>query len=111
MKETLLASMGAALMGFFTWLYSKWQTKREKKKTDLDLINDAIRPLLESIQNLTTRHNELIQKYIEEQNEKLALLAEKGELIEKIEHLEKQVKDLNSKINKLLKEKQFEKES
>jgi chromosome segregation ATPase len=100
----------AAGTGFFGWLFGKWKTPRERKKTDLQLINDAVSPLIDSIRQLTERNNEMVGKLIREQEEKLHLLEEKNEWIKErgelnaiIKKLEKEMASMNKKIETLLK--------
>lgn len=110
MKEAITTTSIAAGTGFFAWLFGKMQTRREKKKSDLQLISEAVSPLVQSIKDLTEQNNEIISKLMKEQDkvlqlmsEKSALINERGELLEKIEKLEKQVHCLTKKINELVK--------
>ncbi|NJN27155.1 MAG: hypothetical protein HC819_14845 [Cyclobacteriaceae bacterium] len=110
MSEAIWGILGAGVSGFFAWLYSKLKTKRERKQSDLELINEAIQPLLNSIQKVTSSNDELMQRYISAQNEKIKLLDEKsdllkdrGTLMDKVEGLEKEIVKLNAKINSLIK--------
>ena len=110
MKEVLPTSAIALVTGLLGWLFSKLQTRREQKESDLQLINKAISPLLASIRQLTDQSQETVQRLLAEQDkvlklmgEKAELLRERGELVDKIEKLEKQVNCLTTKINKLMK--------
>jgi chromosome segregation ATPase len=106
---TYLLPLVTALGGLFS---GKFLSKRERKKSDLQLINEAISPLITSISQLTEQNNEVVGKLLDEQDKNLKLLAEKaewikerGELKAKIERLEKTVLSLEKKIDELIKEK------
>ena len=110
MKEVITTTGVAAGTGLFAWLFAKMQTKRERKKSDFQLISETINPLLESIKLLTEQNNEVVGKLLCEQDknlvlirEKTALAIEREELIAKIEKLEKQVSNLCKKIDQLKK--------
>lgn len=101
--------------GLLGWFGSKFMTTREKKKTDLEIINGAIEPLLKSIAELTTTVERANSKLISEQEQKLALLQEKAEwmaeretLTSKIESLEKKVARLTKMVQNLSKENEKE---
>lgn len=76
------------------WVFSKLLTRREQKKTDLEIINSSIKPLLESIADLTSRLKEVTTQLLTSQDENLALRLNKTELLGKIDHLEQQVHNL-----------------
>ena len=110
MKEVITTTAISAGTGFFGWLFAKLQTRSERKKTDLQLINEAITPLLCSIKDLTEQNNDMVNRLLAEQDKNLQLIAEKSEwikergtLMEKIEELERQIKTLNKKINGFIK--------
>lgn len=103
----IIIALSTAAIG---WFFGKLQTKREQKQTDLQIIESAITPLLNSIRGLTEHSNELVTKLLAEQEKNLALieqnsalLAEKTDLINKIESLEKKVATLTSMVKKLAK--------
>lgn len=109
MKDVIAATAIAGGTGFFGWFFGKLQTNRERKKTDLQLINEAIAPLLTSISQLTKQNNEMVCQLLTEQDKNLKLIEEKSqwmkersELIEKIERLEKQVSTLSKKVGELI---------
>lgn len=110
MREVITTTTVAAGTGFFAWLFGKMQTRRERKKSDLQLVSEAVSPLVQSIKELTEQNNEVISKLMSEQDkvlqlmsEKAALINERGELLEKVEKLERQVNCLTKKINELVK--------
>jgi len=112
MNEAATTTVIAGATGFFGWLFSKWQTKRERKKSDLQMIHESTANLIESIKTLTERNGELVSELMEEQKKHLTLLkeklgwqAEREELISEIEGLKKEVKALTKKINELINEK------
>lgn len=103
------------ITGLLGWFGSKFQTTREKKKTDLEIINGAIEPLLKSIADLTATVERTNSKLIAEQEknlallqEKAALLAERETLTSKIESLEKKVARLTKMVQNLTKENEKE---
>ena len=91
------------ITGACGWLFSKLQTRREQKQTDLQLINAAIKPLLESISELTDRLKATTTALMEEKERNLKLTTERTELLDKIENLEREVKKLQRQISKLSK--------
>jgi len=104
-----LVSVLTAIIGVFS---GKYLTRREKKKTDIQLIQEAINPLLESITGLTDHNNNLIEKLLAEQLKNLELIQEragwmieKQELVSKIDKLERKVTTLAKEIKKLRDEK------
>jgi|BioPla2DNA2_1021312.scaffolds.fasta_scaffold10529_4 chromosome segregation ATPase len=108
--EIVLQIISGIVLAFSGWLFGKLMTKREKIKSDFQLINEAMHPLLESAKNLTSRNNDLVDRLLAEQdknlklmNEKTALLKERDELSHKISELEKQIKILNKRLNELIK--------
>lgn len=92
-----------AITGACGWFFSKLQTRREQKQTDLQLINAAIKPLLESISELTDRLKATTTELMEEKERNLKLTTERTELMDKIENLEREVKKLQRQISKLSK--------
>lgn len=94
------------------WFFGKLQTKREQKQTDIQIIEGAISPMLNSIKELTEHSSELVAKLLTEQEKNLklietnlALLTEKTNLVNKIESLEKKVATLTDMVKKLANEK------
>ncbi len=94
------------------WFFGKLQTKREQKQTDIQIIEGAISPMLNSIKELTEHSSELVVKLLTEQEKNLqlietnsALLADKANLVNKIESLEKKVATLTAMVKKLADEK------
>lgn len=101
-----------AATAFVGWLMGKLQTKRERKQSDIKLIENAISPLLKSIQDVTDHSTSLTDKLLKEQTKSLqlmeennALLAERVDLVNKIEKLEKKVSSLATMVKKLSNEK------
>lgn len=96
--------------GIAGWFGSRILTAREAKKTDLQIINEAITPLLNSITELTKTVEVTQTKLINEQEKSLslimenkALIAEKGDLMKKVEELEKKVAKLTKLVQNLTK--------
>ena len=90
------------------WLGAKIKTRRENKQTDLQIINGAIQPLLKSISELTDHSRTLTGELVEEQKKSLALveekrawLAERGDLLDEIDKLKKQVATLAKEVKML----------
>ena len=99
---------GTALV---TWVVSKLMTPREKRNSDLDVINKTIQPLLESISELTTHVRAVTEELVSEKaknleliNERSALLQEVEAMANKITSLEKKVTSLTSVMRKLQKD-------
>ncbi|MCD8081403.1 MAG: hypothetical protein LUF04_13685 [Bacteroides sp.] len=97
---------------FCSWIFGKLQTRREKAKSDLEIIREAIAPQLESIKVLTEHNNRMVQMYLEEQKERIQtegenkmLKAEKDDLAEKVSKLTQKVDKLEKIIQKLTHEK------
>lgn len=100
--DTLIQILLCFATAAIGWMFSKLKTQREKKESDLDLVNKSVTPLVESITKLTEQNNELVGKLTAEQDVSLRLIKEKGELLEKIEQLEREISDLRKQINKLI---------
>jgi predicted RNase H-like nuclease (RuvC/YqgF family) len=99
------------------WLSAKILTKREKKKSDIDLISSSTKDLLDGIKELTSQNKELVNELQEEQKKNLELIKEKKALLQeqldlnsKIDNLEKKVANLTAVIKKFAKEKEFKEE-
>ena len=96
------------IVGYLTKLLT---TSRERKEKDLDIINAAISPLLNSIKELTIQNKELITKLADEQTATLkqmqqnkSLLEERVELVGKIDKLTRQVELLKKALLGYMKE-------
>lgn len=101
----LIIPTASALVGFIT---KSLMTRRERTKSDLEIINQAITPLLSSIRELTEQNNSLVARLTDEQTKVLQymqknkeLLEERSELIAKIDKLTKQVELLKKMIRDL----------
>jgi chromosome segregation ATPase len=110
MKEVVTTTAVAAGTGVISWILAKMQTRRERKKSDIQLINESVQPLLLSIKALTEQNNDTVCKLLAEQDKSLKLIEEKSkwqaerhELIEKIDGLEKKIQHLQKTINKYIK--------
>ena len=112
MKEVITTTATAAGTGFFNGLFSKWQTRRERRKSDMQMIHDTTINLVGSIRTLTEQNSELVKELMNEQKKCLELLREKSVwqteregFISEIEKLRKEVKALTKKVNELINEK------
>ncbi len=83
------------------WFFSKLKTNRENKQTDLQLINEAISPLLKSIAELTQHVSTTTAELVEEKKLTLQLVEEKSALLAEIEGLNTKVTNLEKKIQSL----------
>jgi chromosome segregation ATPase len=99
------------LTAALAWLGANIKTRRANKQTDLQIINEAIAPLLKSITELTDHNRDITQKYVEEQGKTLGLLeekrawfAERGDLLDKVDKLSKKVTSMEKMIRKLTSE-------
>lgn len=84
-----------------TWFFGKLQTRREQKQTDLQIINQAVTPLLDSIKNLTEYNNRLVEQYMEEQRQRMEAQEENKSLKAERTQLAEQVSKLTAKVDKL----------
>lgn len=101
----IVTSLVSLAVGFFGRLL---MTRREKKHDDIQLLNEAINPLVESVRLLTEQNKDLIQKLQEEQmarlqdiEDKRQLLAEKQTLQKQLEKNNRKIEELNRKIEEL----------
>ena len=106
--STYILPVLTAVLG---WLGAKIKTRRENKQTDLQIINGAIQPLLKSISELTDHSRTLTGELVEEQKKSLALveekrawLAERGDLLDEIDKLKKQVASLAKEVKMIREE-------
>ncbi len=83
------------------WFFGKLQTKREQKQSDLQIIEEAISPLLTSIKELTEHNNRLVEQYLDEQKQRLAMQEENKSLKADRAELAEQVSRLTAKVDKL----------
>ena len=83
------------------WFFGKLQTRREQKQSDLQIIEEAISPLLTSIKELTEHNNRLVQQYLDEQRQRLAIQEENKNLKADRAELAEQVSKLTAKVDKL----------
>lgn len=83
------------------WFFGKLQTKREQKQSDLQIIEGAVSPLLTSIKDLTEHNNRLVEQYLEEQKQRLAVQEENKSLKAERAELAEQVSKLTAKVDKL----------
>lgn len=101
----IVIPLSSAIVGFIS---KGLMTRRERSKSDLEIINNAITPLLNSIRELTEQNNALVAKLTDEQAKVLEymqknkeLLEERSELIAKIDKLTRQVELLKKMIRDL----------
>jgi chromosome segregation ATPase len=92
--------------GFATWFWQRLKTRRERKESDLKLINESINPLIESVRILTTHNSELAQKVVTVSEQNLRYLNEVISLKGKVQDLEYTIKKLTVEIEELRKVKQ-----
>lgn len=104
MSTNLLIILANTAAIVLVWFLGKIKTRREKRNSDLELIDRSILPLLDSIDKLTAQNNEVVAKLLAEQNKNLLLMQEKSELLAKIDKLEKQINVLNKKVNELIRQ-------
>lgn len=86
-------------------------TKRERRKSDMEIIDAAISPLVGSIKELTEQNRDLVCRLTDEQQKALeyirrnrSLLEERDGLIARIDRLTKQVELLKKMLREHLKE-------
>lgn len=83
------------------WFFGKLQTRREQKQSDLQIIEEAVSPLLTSIKELTEHNNRLVEQYLDEQKQRLAVQEENKNLKAERAELAEQVSRLTAKVDKL----------
>lgn len=101
MEDTIWQIIQGIATAAVGWSFAKLQTRRERKKSDLQIINDAISPLLTSVQSLTEYNNKLVLLYLDEQRERLVAQEKNKALEEERDTLSKKVSQLTDKIDKL----------
>jgi len=101
--ETTTQILSYLVTAAIGWIFSKLKTNRERKQSDLDLVNNAVAPLVKSITDLTDQNNEIVKKLVAEQDKNLRLIKEKGELLEEMEGLRKEVKALKRELETFIK--------
>jgi hypothetical protein len=90
-------------MAMAGWFGRRILTRREKRRFDVELVTSAITPLLESITKLTEQNQTMVERLLFEQSKNLDLMKERGELLDKVDRLEKEVKSLTKKVTELIK--------
>lgn len=103
MKEYIWQIVIMTITGFLGWLFGKLQTKREQKQTDLEIIERAIAPQLESIRKLTEQNNRLVEMFLNEQSLRLAAEDVSSELKANVAELTREIAGLKRQISKLVK--------
>lgn len=101
MKDVILNLIISVVGAALGWISAKLLTKREKKVKDLQIINDAISPLLISIKDLTAHNNKLVSELLEEQRKNLDIIENNKLLVAEKADLVSQIAKLNNKIDKL----------
>ncbi len=106
--ECFVLPLVGLVVGYLTRVLT---TRRERRKSDLEIINAAINPLLESVKQLTEQNRELVLKLADEQRKTLeymrsnrSLLEERAELVAKIDRLTKQIELLKKMLREHLKD-------
>ena len=109
--KTFLLPVLTAAVG---WFASKLKTKREKQEADVNFINEAIKPLLNSIAELTGHIQKITDDFLSERDKNIELIAERTALKKEIEGLQNKIKSLERKIdalNKTISKQQNEKDT
>lgn len=102
----LILQIGVPIITAVTgWFSANYLTKRQKKKTDLEMVNDATQSMLSTINGTLTRIDELTQKITTLQTENLQLKAERVQLNMKIDTLTRKVDEMQQVISRLAKQK------
>lgn len=83
------------------WLGKSVKSRRENKKSDLELINNAISPLLRSISELTDHVGKVTAELVEEKAKNLELTTQRDAQRGEIEALTSKVTSLERKITAL----------
>ena len=97
---TMVTGIVMALVGWFT---SKAMTKREKKKSDMELISSSTENLLAGINQLTAQNKSLVDELRTQQEKNLQLIKENSELLEDKLSLSNEIKKLRKEVERLTK--------
>lgn len=106
--QYVVLPLSGVVVGYLSRLLT---TRRERKKSDLDLITESVTPLLNSIRELADQNRELVDKLADEQRSCLeymkqnkSLLEERAELVSKINKLTRQVDEMKKMLKDYLKD-------
>lgn len=99
--QYILVPTVAALLG---WFGQKLLTRREKKASDLSIINESVTPLLTAQKDILDQNQKLIEKLSDIEDKKLVMSDENQKLKHLVAKLTTRVKELEEVVEKLQKE-------
>ncbi|MBR1773894.1 MAG: hypothetical protein IJ759_00040 [Bacteroidales bacterium] len=91
-----------AVLGVWSGNY---MTKRQKKKSDLELMSEGTQSMLNTINGTLQKIDDLTSQVLDLKNENTQLKTERLSLNLKIDKLTKEVEELKQVINRMAKEK------
>lgn len=103
MNSDIMAILSGGVMALVGWFSSKAMTRREKKKSDMELISSSTENLLAGINQLTAQNKALVDELKAQQEKNLQLIKENNELLLDKQTLSNEIKRLQKKVDKLTK--------
>jgi peptidoglycan hydrolase CwlO-like protein len=82
--------------GFSMWLWQKLKTKRERRRDDLQLVNEITTTFLSSIQSLTEQYTKTQEKNLIYLQENINMKSEIQSLKKQIDHLTQEIENLKN---------------
>lgn len=112
MNNEILTTLTGIVMALVGWFFSKAMTKREKKKSDMELISSSTENLLAGINQLTAQNKALVDELKSQQEKNLQLIKENNELLLDKQTLSNEIKKLRKDVERLTKmvESRYDKE-
>lgn len=112
MNNEILTTLTGIVMALVGWFTSKAMTKREKKKSDMELISSSTENLLAGINQLTAQNKALVDELKAQQEKNLQLIKENNELLLDKQTLSNEIKKLRKEVERLTKivESKYDKE-
>lgn len=103
MNSEVMAMITGVVMAVVGWFSSKAMTKREKKKSDMELISSSTENLLAGINQLTSQNKALVDELKIQQEKNLQLIKENNELLLDKQTLSNEIKKLRKEVEQLRK--------
>lgn len=112
MNNEILTTLAGIVMALVGWFTSKAMTKREQKKSDMELISSSTENLLAGINQLTAQNKALVDELKAQQEKNLQLIKENNELLLDKQTLSNEIKKLRKEVERLTKivESKYDKE-
>lgn len=104
LSDTIITGIGTLIGGGVGWFWANIKTGRQKRESDVDLVNRSIAPLLKSIAELSGHVRVVTSELVQMTNERTELLKEISDLRSQIQQLEKKVAAMSKLLNKKVNE-------